>query len=100
LNQWYAETLVSTGPFNGESHYRNPAFDRSFYAAQAELKPSKAQDLWHALQKQQYDSGPYLVWAFVHYTDAVSNKVRGIGEPGSGWLYGLDDHRVWNWGLA
>jgi hypothetical protein len=52
------------------------------------------------VQKVQYDRGNSLVWCYWRSTDAASITVRGFGEPGARWLYGTDDDRVWNWGLA
>jgi peptide/nickel transport system substrate-binding protein len=99
LNSWYSEALLTTSFYN-ETHYKDPEFDQLFYRAQAAVDPTRATELWSQVQRQQWNQGGYIVWAFNRSTDAVSPKVRGIGGPGSGWLYGLDDHRVWNWGLA
>jgi peptide/nickel transport system substrate-binding protein len=99
LNAWYSDAVLSTSPFN-ETHFENPASDRLFYRAQAATDPTQAAQLWNQVQAEQWNNGGYIVWALVHSTDAVSSKARGIGGPGTGWLYGLDDHRVWNWGLA
>jgi peptide/nickel transport system substrate-binding protein len=95
----YSQQFLSTSSYN-ESHYKSKSYDQLFYRAQAETNPQKAQDLWNQVQAVQHNEGGGIVWAYWRSTDAASNKVRGFGEAGSGWLYGTDDDRVWNWGLA
>jgi peptide/nickel transport system substrate-binding protein len=95
----YSQQFLSNSIYN-ESHYRSPTYDQLFHAAQAETNPTKAQDLWTQVQEIQHNQGGVIVWAYWRSTDAASSKVRGFGEAGSGWLYGTDDDRVWNWGLA
>jgi peptide/nickel transport system substrate-binding protein len=95
----YSQQYLSNSVYN-ESHYRSTSFNELFYKAQAETNPSKAQNLWNQVQQIQWQQGGDIVWAYWRSTDAASPKVRGFGEAGSGWLYGTDDDRVWNWGLA
>lgn len=99
LNFNYSSEYVK-GAFLNETHWNSPSWDALFNKAQGETDPAKAQALWNQVQQVQYDQGGSIVWAYWRSTDAASSKVRGFGEPGSGWLYGTDDDRVWNWGLA
>lgn len=99
LNASYSLQYLKQSFFN-ETRWSDPAWDKQFAQAQAETDQARAQELWNGVQKTQYDRGGDIVWAYWKSTDAVSNKVRGFGERGSGWLYGTDDDRVWNWGLA
>lgn len=86
--------------FINETHFYSSAFDRLYYRALGEQDPATAQVLWTRVQNVQRDQGGSLVWAYWRAVDGASNSVRGFGEAGSGWLYGSDDDRVWNWGLA
>jgi peptide/nickel transport system substrate-binding protein len=95
----YSEQFLSTGVDN-ETHYYSPSFDRLFAQAQAETNPARAQELWNQVQTIQRDEGGAIVWAFPRNADGVNHRVRGYGEPGSGWLYTTDDDRVWRWGFA
>lgn len=98
VNNYSQQFLI--GSAANETHYDSPGFDQLFARAQAETNPDKAEDLWNQVQAVQYNQGGALVWAYIRNVTAVSNKVRGYGAPGSGWLYVNDDERVWNWGLA
>lgn len=86
--------------FINETHFFSDGFDKLFYRAVGELDPTKAQSLWTQVQNVQRDEGGSIVWAYWRATDGAANNVRGFGEAGSGWLYGSDDDRVWNWGFA
>lgn len=99
LNFTYSQLLLSNSVLN-ETHWKDPSWDQMFYKAQAETDSQKAQEMWNQLQQVQFDQGGYIVWSYWRSTDAASPKVRGFGEAGAGWLYGTDDDRVWNWGLA
>lgn len=99
LNYNYSAQYIQ-GAILNETHWNSPSWNTLFYKAQAETDPTKAQALWNQVQQVQYEQGGSLVWCYWRSTDAASSKVRGFGEPGAGWLYGTDDDRVWNWGLA
>jgi peptide/nickel transport system substrate-binding protein len=95
----YSQQYLKDSVYN-ETHFRSDSYDNLFFKAEAETNPQKAQQLWNQVQQIQWQQGGHIVWAYWKSTDAASPNVRGFGEPGSGWLYGTDDDRVWNWGLA
>lgn len=95
----YSAQYAKGAPIN-ETHWNSSSFNQLYYQALGETDPTKAQELWNQVQQVQYDQGGSIVWAYWRPTDGASNKVRGFGVPGSGWLSGSDDLRVWNWGLA
>ncbi|MEI7778416.1 MAG: ABC transporter substrate-binding protein [Actinomycetes bacterium] len=47
-------------------------------AAEATLDPTKAADLWHQAQQQQFDEGGYVVWGNLPYIDFAAKNVRGL----------------------
>ena len=95
----YSQQFLSKSVYN-ESHFRSNSYDNLFYKAQAETNPAEGPAALEPGPEVQWNQGGDIVWAYWKSTDAASPKVRGFGEPGSGWLYGTDDDRVWNWGLA
>jgi peptide/nickel transport system substrate-binding protein len=44
----------------------------------AELDPTKAAQLWHDVQSQQFTDGGEIVWCFANWLDGVSPKVHGL----------------------
>jgi len=99
LNASYSLQYPQGAAFN-ETHWNDPSWEKLLNQAEAATDEAEATELWTQVQKTLYDEGGQIVWANQQTTDACSNAVRGYGEKGSGWLYGTDDDRVWNWGLA
>ena len=99
LNASYSLQYPKGAPFN-ETHWNDPSWEALLNKAEAATDEAQAAELWNQVQKVLYDNGGQIVWANQRTTDAASNKVRGYGAEGSGWLYGSDDDRIWNWGLA
>ena len=56
LNGYYSQALLSSSPIN-ETHWKNAAFDRLFFRAQAATDPNTAQALWSQLQQIQWAQG-------------------------------------------
>lgn len=47
------------------------------------LDEARAADLWHEVQRQQFDDGGYLCWSNQPWVDIVSTKLRGLKQAGS-----------------
>ncbi len=71
----------------------NPAQDPTLSAASAALDKSKAAQLWATVQREQFDTGGYLIWAQPDFLDAVAKKVHGLQTTAAGNLnsYRLQD---------
>ena len=54
--------------------------------ALAATEASRAAELWHQCQMQQYNEGGYLIWGNVPLVDAAATNVRGL-KAGSGFNY-------------
>jgi peptide/nickel transport system substrate-binding protein len=65
---------------NGQQ--RNDAIN----AAIGEVNTSRASEMWHELQAEQFNEGGYIVWANVPFLDAAANNVRGL-KAGAGFNY-------------
>jgi len=75
--------LVQDGAPYWDTHWgaQNPGGKEAtalILAAEAELDPAKATDLWHQVQKQQADEGGYVVWGQSPYIDFAANNIRGL----------------------
>jgi peptide/nickel transport system substrate-binding protein len=76
-------------PYN-ETHWPPKSGEGSDYIslynqALREADPSKRCDIVHAMQKEEYDVGGYIIPFFNNLTDAYSNKVQGF-TPSKGTL--------------
>ena len=83
ISTWMQTALVKGGLFN-ETHQDDADFTSKIYAAQAEVDPVKAQQLWDELQKKFWDESGYIIWGFFPYLDGIAPNVRGA--VGSGWV--------------
>lgn len=55
-----------------------PANVKLIREAMAALDPAKAEELWRAVQEQQFEEGGYLIWGNAKNVDAVANDVHGL----------------------
>jgi peptide/nickel transport system substrate-binding protein len=92
---FFALGLTSAAPYN-ETHWRKASFDKLFFDALGELKPERAKDKWHALQKIQYEQGGFLIWGTTSWVDGLSKRVGGA-EPNA--YCGLSAMRFADWWL-
>jgi peptide/nickel transport system substrate-binding protein len=46
----------------------------------ATTNPSRAQDLWHAVQEQQFTQGGLLIWGNAYSLNLISKSVKGLTE--------------------
>jgi peptide/nickel transport system substrate-binding protein len=94
LSEYYLITMWS-GAAYPETHFGNPRDDALLFDAIGELDPAKANDKWHEVQKVQFDSGGYLIFANQSYVDAYRNEVGGINATYAGPADGLQFRKAW-----
>jgi peptide/nickel transport system substrate-binding protein len=75
---WYATGAPYNETFWGHQQPGGAEAQKLITQAIAELDPSKAADLWHEVQMQQFNEGGTLAYANVDYIDAVAPKVHGL----------------------
>jgi peptide/nickel transport system substrate-binding protein len=68
---------VSTALLNTQG-WKRPRFDAQFNEARATLDKARRQEILDDLQRQLYDEGGDVVWAFVQGPDGARKGVRGI----------------------
>jgi peptide/nickel transport system substrate-binding protein len=74
---WYA----TIAPYNETwwGHQRGGASaEKLINDAMGELDPSRAAELWHEVQMQQYSDGGTLAFANVDYIDAIAPNIHGL----------------------
>ncbi|MGV1047253.1 MAG: ABC transporter substrate-binding protein [Solirubrobacterales bacterium] len=95
LAGYYLLGLYTKAPYN-ETHWGNPKADKLMFEAIGEQDPGKAEDLWHEVQKLQFDEGGYIIPTNLSYVDAQSDKVQGAKVTPSGNDYNnFDFMKVW-----
>ncbi len=89
LLTYYVAEYTKTAPFL-DTHWgyqKGGVADESLIAqAIAATDPTKAQELWHECQLQQFNQGGYLVWGNAPYVDAAANNIHGL-RAGAGFSY-------------
>ena len=70
-----AGALAQGAPFN-ETHWNNKQFNSLYTQARATLDSAKRQEMLFEAQKILWNEGGYLIWGFLPYLDAVTNKVH------------------------
>jgi peptide/nickel transport system substrate-binding protein len=101
LTSTYLSWYTAASPFN-ETHWgqqaNGGAADLKLIAeAMAATDPSKAKDLWHEVQVQQYNQGGNLAFATADYVDAIALNVRGLKTTPA---YYLNNYRLLDGWLA
>jgi peptide/nickel transport system substrate-binding protein len=83
----YMSHLVKDAPFRntwwGHQGNGGDAASNLILQAMGTLDESKAADLWHQVQQQQFDEGGYLCWSNQPWLDIVSPKLRGLKQAGA-----------------
>jgi peptide/nickel transport system substrate-binding protein len=77
IPQYVTDRLLSKSPFN-VTHWRRPAFDAEFAAAQVLTDEAARSAKYGELQKTLRDEGGILAWGLPDYLVAVSAKVQGV----------------------
>lgn len=89
LLTYYLAELATTAPYldtHWGSQKGGAASEQLITRAIGATNPTKARDLWHQCQLQQFNEGGYLVWGHAPYVDAAAKNVRGL-SAGAGFSY-------------
>jgi peptide/nickel transport system substrate-binding protein len=62
----------------GEQRPGGQAATALILAAEAAIDPTRANDLWHQVQLEQFTEGGYVVWGWLPFIDFAANNVRGL----------------------
>jgi peptide/nickel transport system substrate-binding protein len=83
--------LLTPGSVFNESHWGSQVGGaqsvKLIREASAAVDPSKAQELWNAVQEEQFNGGGYLVWGNADNVDAVANNVHDTYTTAAGGIY-------------
>jgi peptide/nickel transport system substrate-binding protein len=94
-NLFAETTMTSTGSYR-ETNFSDPKFDELLAKANRTVDLAARKAVWNDLQEIAYNTGTYLIPAFVDNLDAVSPKVRGIDPKASyNRLGGYDFKSAW-----
>jgi peptide/nickel transport system substrate-binding protein len=75
-----ADGSIPAAPFN-ECHWGFDAKWQNLYKqAKAAVDETRRREIVREMQKIEYDTGGYIVWAFNNLVDAYSTKVTGFGQ--------------------
>jgi peptide/nickel transport system substrate-binding protein len=77
IPQYITDRLLTKSPFN-VTHWRRPAFDAAFAAAQVLTDEPARSARYGELQKTLRDDGGIIAWGLPDYLVAVSAKVQGV----------------------
>ncbi|MFK4087008.1 ABC transporter substrate-binding protein [Kribbella sp. NPDC020789] len=77
IPQYLIDRLLSKSPFN-VTHWRKPAFDSAFAAAQVQTDETARAAKYGELQRTLRDDGGILAWGLPDYLVAVAPKVQGV----------------------
>ena len=77
IPQYITDRLLSKSPFNA-THWRRPAFDAAFAAAQVQTDEAARAAKYGVLQKTLRDEGGILAWGHPDFLVAISSKVQGV----------------------
>ena len=89
LTETYRTFFTASAPFNETwwGHQKGGAAAwRLLNQAMATTDPAKAKDLWHEVQRQQFNQGGVLGWANSDDLAAVAPKVHGVRTSLAGYL--------------
>jgi peptide/nickel transport system substrate-binding protein len=82
----YGSMLVVGAPYPdthwGEQRPGGTQANQLILKAMRETDPGSAQNLWHEVQRQQFDEGGYVVWGYSPFIDMAGNNIRGLAESG------------------
>jgi peptide/nickel transport system substrate-binding protein len=89
LTETYRTFFTASSPFN-ETWWGHQAGGASAWRllneAMAAIDPARARDLWHEVQRQQFNQGGVLGWANSDDLAAVTPKVHGVRTSLAGYL--------------
>jgi peptide/nickel transport system substrate-binding protein len=94
IPQYITDRLLSKSPFN-VTHWKQPAFDAAFAAAQVQTDEAARTAKYAELQKTLRDSGGILAWGHPDFMVAVSAKVQGVQPVPPNTLDSARFDKVW-----
>ncbi len=94
LGLYYLNVLSKDAPYN-ETAWKDPKSDKLLFDAIGTADEQAATDKWREVQKLQFDSGGYLVYANQAYVDGVDKKVNGLKASKAAWVGGYRLHDAW-----
>jgi peptide/nickel transport system substrate-binding protein len=81
LQFMWSSTFINTNSVNETHWHKSPSYERTkslFQQAKATDDDAKSTELWHELQKQQFEEGGHIDYGTYDYVDAVANRVQGL----------------------
>jgi peptide/nickel transport system substrate-binding protein len=93
MSTFYPLALTINAPYN-ETHWKKASFDKLVREAEAQPDENKAAEIWHEVQKIQYDEGGYLGTANVNNVDGLATYVKGA-VPSGFWNLSAFAYRDW-----
>ncbi len=98
LTSAYLTQLWTGAPYNDGHWGSEPGqSDKALFKAIGTLDHGAAQEAWMAVQEQQFNEGPYLLWGNADFVDLALPNVRGLKTTAAGPLNNYDFSRA---GLA
>jgi peptide/nickel transport system substrate-binding protein len=70
--------IMSSNAVYPETGWGTPERDAAVAEASRTTDPAKAEQLWHDIQTEWFNGGPYIVWGYADNLDAVGSNVRGL----------------------
>lgn len=86
-------TLAQGAPYN-ETHYSNPSFFERYQQSQRTVDPAQRKQIFADLQQDLWTDEGYIIWGFIKFTDAMSNRVGGF-TPHPYFNLGAFQFRTW-----
>ncbi|ADB34750.1 extracellular solute-binding protein family 5 [Kribbella flavida DSM 17836] len=94
IPQYITDRLLSKSPFN-VTHWRRPAFDAAFAAAQVLTDETARAAKYGELQRSLRDEGGILAWGHPDFMVAVSAKLQGVEAVPPNTLDSARFDKVW-----
>lgn len=95
LSGYYQLALFAEAPYN-ETHWGNESADKLLFEAIGEQDPGKAEDLWHEVQKMQFEEGGFLIPVNQTWVSAAGQNVNGLRQtPAGSELNWYDFTKAW-----
>jgi peptide/nickel transport system substrate-binding protein len=94
LASYYAEYFAPKSTLN-ETYFKNPEFTKLVTEGTGAPDPTRATELWREVQKMQFDTGGYLLWANAYSVNLAAKKVKGVRENMSGLMANGDLRNAW-----
>jgi peptide/nickel transport system substrate-binding protein len=97
-NSYLCQVAYGDGPnpsYN-ECHWSNPAYNKLYYQALAELDVNKRREIAHKMQEMTWNEGGLIIFGFPNNLDGYSKKITGFVPDKTGQqLTSFGFKRVW-----